>query len=133
MGSRNGIRGKGKPKLWDEKQNPQVVSKSPLQTDRYYLVMGRMGAGQGIVDLDLYVNSTTPVDSQKVPVNPQANPSRMAIGQERDAINHPGKESYRGEMARLLIFDRPFSDDELETMATHLIDAYTLDTTAAKK
>ena len=134
MGSRNGIKvGNGKPSLWDENQNPQVVSKSPLETGRFYLIMGRMGAGQGSVDLDLYVNSTTPVDSKKVPVNPKANPSKMAVGQERDAINHPGKESYCGEMARLLIFDRPLSDDELATLAKHLSETYTLEASALKK
>ena len=30
------------------------------------------------------------------------NSSRMAIGQERDAIEHPGKESFDGEIARFL-------------------------------
>ena len=128
MGSRNGIKpAKGKPTLWDEKQNPLVVSPTPLEERKFYLVMGRMGAGQGTVALDLYVNSPEPVDSKTVPVNPKANGSKMAIGQERDAINHPGHESYCGEMARFLIFDRPLTDEELTTVAAHLTKVYTLD------
>ena len=128
MGSRNGIKaGKGKPTLWNEKLNPQVVSENALETHRFYLVMGRMGDGQGTVDLDLYVNSSKPVATKKVPVNPNANASKMAVGQERDATNHPGKESYCGEMARLLIFERPLSDDEIATMADQIIKTYTLD------
>jgi hypothetical protein len=42
-----------------------------------------------------------------------------AIGQERDAINHPGKESFDGEIARFLMWDRPLDDAELaKTLAT---------------
>jgi hypothetical protein len=47
------------------------------------------------------------------PVDPKANPSRMAIGQERDAIEHPGFESFDGELARFLIWERPLDDEEL--------------------
>lgn len=129
MGSRNGIRPEGKPPLWDETMNPLVVSPEPLVENRYYLIMGRMGAGLGTVDLELFVNSIDPVDRKQVPVNPAANPSKMAIGQERDATNHPGKESFSGEMARLLIYERPLSDDELTQMARHLIKNYRISVT----
>ena len=47
-------------------------------------------------------------------MNPKANPSRMAVGQERDAIQHPGAESFDGEIARFLIWERPLEVDELE-------------------
>ena len=129
MGSRNGIKpAKGKPTLWDEKLNPLVVGPTPLEKRRFYLIMGRMAAGQGSVGLDLYVNSSEPVASKMVPVNPKANASKMAVGQERDATNHPGVESYCGEMARLLIFERPLADGELARVATYLTETYTLDT-----
>ena len=124
MGTRNGIMGKGKPSLWDEKLNPLVASPQPLVEKRYYLVMGRMGAGAKKVDLELFINSTTAVDRKSVPVNSKANPSKMAIGQERDATNHPGKESFHGEIARLLIYERPLSDPELEKMSEYLTERY---------
>jgi hypothetical protein len=127
MGTRNGIKfWKKKPPLWDDKMNPQVVSKEPLEAGKYHLIMGRMGAGTETVALDLYVNSTEPVDSKQVPVNPEANPSKMAVGQERDATNHPGHESFCGEIARFLIFDRPLSDEELAEMAKTLKADYGL-------
>ncbi|MGJ8726358.1 MAG: hypothetical protein ACSHYB_17550 [Roseibacillus sp.] len=133
MGTRNGLApqpdGKGKrkkPGLWDEELNPCVVSAEPIEEDRFYLVMGRMGAGQEEVDLELFLNSTTPVVQKPVPVNPEANPSKMAIGQERDAINHPGKESFHGQMARFLIFERPLSDAELGEMSQFLARLYRL-------
>ena len=89
--------------------------------------MGRMGAGQEEVDLELFINSATPVDRKSVPVNTLANPSKMAIGQERDAVNHPGKESFHGEIARFLVYERPLSDAELSEMIEHLIKLYKIE------
>lgn len=126
MGTRSGIPSKGRKKwpLWDEKLNPLVVSSEPLEENRYYLVMGRMGAGVEKVTLELFLDSSQPVARKSVPVNPDANPSKMAVGQERDAVNHPGKESFHGEMARFLIFERPLSDEELAEMIRFLRDQY---------
>ena len=106
------------------KINPCVVTTKPLAENRYYLVLGRMGAGKKIVDLELFINSATPADKKTVPVNPKANPSKMAVGQERDATNHPGKESFHGEIARLLIYERPLTNEELSQMISHLVEVY---------
>lgn len=133
MGTRNGItapRVKGqkrkKPTLWDEKLNPCVITAEPVVENRYYLIMGRMGAGKEVVDLELFINSAKPADRKPVPVNPKANPSKMAVGQERDATNHPGKESFHGEIARFLIYDRPLTDAEFSLMINHLAETYQL-------
>ena len=128
MGTRNGLPTKNKRALWDKKLNPCVITKEPLVENRYYLVMGRMGAGTKVVDLELFINSATPADKKPVPVNPKANPSKMAVGQERDATNHPGKESFHGEIARLLIFERPLSNEELSQIINHLIKVYKIKT-----
>ncbi len=119
MGSRNALE-KG---LWNE-NNPHVLNPQPLKTATYYLVMGRMGAGTDTVDIELFVNSTSPVATKKFPVNKNANPSKLAIGQERDATNHPGAESFDGEIARFLIFERPLSDEELCEMQKYLVEIY---------
>jgi len=50
----------------------------------------------------------------------------MAIGQERDATNHPGHESFDGELARLLMWERPLSNRELEKTLTLLKKTYVL-------
>ena len=39
--------------------------------------------------------------------------SKMAVGQERDATNHPGRDSFIGEIARILFWERPLTDAEL--------------------
>ena len=141
MGTRNGLRSQAKktkekrkkPNLWDEKLNPLVVTPQPLSEKRYYLIMGRMGAGKNIVNLELFVNSPEPVDKKTVPVNPKANPSKMAIGQERDATNHPGLESFHGEIARFLIYDRPLSDEELLNNIQNLTQLYQIKTFSDEK
>lgn len=107
IGSRNGVTfGRWNP------DNPKVQGPK-LDEGRYHVVAGRMGAGTEKVTIELFVNDSKPAASAPFPVNPKANSSRMAIGQERDATNHPGKESFEGELARFLIWDRPLTDAEL--------------------
>ncbi len=98
MGSRNGVTfGR-----WDT-NNPKVLGPK-LEMNRFYVVAGRMGAGTGDVKLELFVNEPTAVASQPFHVNPNASSSKMAIGQERDATNHPGRESFKGEIARIMFW-----------------------------
>lgn len=120
-GARNGLE-KG---LWNN-NSPHVLSQESLENNKYYLVMGRMGAGTGTVQIELFINSNAPVATAMFPVTSSANPSKMVIGQERDATNHPGAESFDGEIARFMIYERPLSDEELELMTNFLMDTYTI-------
>ncbi len=89
IGSRNGITfGR-----WDD-NNPMVVAAKPLKENQYYVVAGRMGSGTGEVQIELFINEPQAVASKPFPVNPAANSSKLAIGQERDATNHPGKRVF---------------------------------------
>ncbi len=109
IGSRNGITfGR-----WDA-NNPMVVAPEPLRGNRYYVVSGRMGAGTGEVRIELFINGHTPVSARPFPVNPKANSSKLAIGRERDATNHPDVEAFDGELAKFLLYGRPLADDELK-------------------
>ncbi|MGQ1786156.1 ThuA domain-containing protein [Saccharicrinis sp. GN24d3] len=120
-GARNALQ-KG---LWNE-NSPHVLYDQPLEASRYYLVMGRMGSGTDKVPIELFINSNEPVASEVFPVNTKANPSKMVIGQERDATNHPGVESFDGEIARFLIFDHPLSDDEIINVMKYLEKKYNI-------
>ena len=106
-----------------DENNPLLLGPK-LETERFYLIAGRMAAGEGTVPAELFLNETKPVVTANFPVNPDANPSKLVIGQERDAINHPGFESFDGEIARLLIYKRPLDEDELAKTIQHLIQAY---------
>ena len=116
-GSRNGLTfGR-----WD-KNNPKLVG--PKLENKFYILAGRQQAGTKEAIVDLFVNSSTPVSSKNTPVNPKADSSKLAIGTERDAIQHPGKESFDGEIARILIYERPLSDDELKNAIESLKQTY---------
>lgn len=126
IGSRNGITfGR-----WD-KNNPKVLASQSLETGEYYLLMGRMGSGTGQVDIELFINNLNSVAVKSFPVNPEGNPSKMTIGQERDAINHPGRESFDGEIARFLLYERPLSDQEMKKMKKAIMREYKIGNTAS--
>jgi hypothetical protein len=121
IGSRNGITfGR-----WDG-NNPMVLAPRPLKVDQYYVVVGRMGSGTGEVLIELFINGPRAVASERFPVNPNADSSKLAIGQERDATNHPGKESFDGELARFLLFERPLRNDELQQAMDSLKKTYAI-------
>lgn len=105
-----------------DENNPKV-SGPVLAQGKFHVIAGRMEAGTGTVKLSLFVDTPEAVASADFPVDPAANPSRMAIGQERDAIQHPGKESFDGAIARLLIWERPLGDEELAGAMIALGDA----------
>ena len=105
------------------KDNPKAVGPK-LEPGRFYIVAGRMSAGTANATIDLFVNDAKPVASQAFPVNPKGNASKMAIGQERDATNHPGKESFNGELARILFWDRPLTDSEITATLAFLKTTY---------
>ena len=108
-----------------DENNPEILGPI-LEKGRFHLVASRMGAGVGEQTIELFVNGTKPVSKGAFPVNANADPSRMAVGQERDAIQHPGKESFDGEITRLLIFEGPLDDAELELVMDLLRKRYGL-------
>jgi len=118
MGTRNG-KSFGR---WNA-DNPKV--KGPkLDEKRFYLIAGRMSGGSESATLDLFVNAEKPVASATVPVFTKANASKLAIGTERDAKEHPGVESFDGEMARVLIWQRALSDAEMKQVLEGLGKMY---------
>lgn len=114
-----GVRNALGPGRWNI-YNPLVVAAKPMEEEKYYLIMGRMESGTGEVTMELFVNDTVPVAKGTILVNPESNPSKMSIGQERDAINHPGKESFDGEIARFLVFERSLSNVEINQISSYL-------------
>lgn len=109
---------------WD-KNNPKILGPQ-LTTDRFYVITGRMEQGTGTASIELFVNEPRPVETKTVPVNPDADPSRMVIGQERDAVRHPGKESFDGKISRFLIYERPLADPELKQVMNTLKQTYNI-------
>ena len=105
--------------------NPKLIAPA-IESGRFHLVIGRMQAGSGEVRLDFFIDAANPAATAKIAVSAAANPSKLAIGQERDAIQHPGHESFDGEIARLLLWERPLDDAELGQVVAILRQRYRL-------
>lgn len=119
MGSRNGL----SEKVRDGINTPEVAA-APPAVDEWHIIMGRQESGKGIVQLELFVNDPSkPINSHDYPVG-DVEPSRMAIGTERNAINHQGKESFDGELARLLMYETALDQQEMEAVYNQLRTAY---------
>jgi hypothetical protein len=99
--------------------NPQLLGPQ-LPGDRFSVVAGRMGAGTGKVTCELFVGGPESVVSAEVGIHAGANASKLAIGQERDAVEHPGQESFDGELAGLVMFARALDDGELASVMTRM-------------
>ena len=95
--------------------NPKLVGPK-LAEGRFHVLAGRLGSGQGEVLAEFFVNDLKACATARFPVNPKADASKLAVGQERDAIQHPGKESFDGEIARFLLWNRPLPDAELKAV-----------------
>ena len=93
--------------------NPKLVGPK-LAEGRFHVLAGRLGAGKGEVLAEFFVNDLKACATARFPINPLADASKLAVGQERDAIQHPGKESFDGEIAHFLLWNRPLSDEELK-------------------
>lgn len=121
MGSRNGLHLTTR----DGINTPEVAGPA-LPVDEWYIVMGRQGSGQDTVMLDIFVdNVDQAANSMKFPVG-NVEPSRMAIGTERNAINHQGGESYEGEIARLLMYERDLNQEQMGEVLGYLKRSYGL-------
>lgn len=120
MGSRNGInfeRG--------GINNPEVTGPI-LEIGKWFIIMGRQTAGTKTATLELFINDASkPVNSAPYPVSTKE-PQRLAIGTERNAINHQGGESFDGEMAKFLLYGRPLTTREMLNVVEHLKNDYGL-------
>lgn len=105
--------------------NPKLIAPA-IEPGRFHVIIGRMQAGTGEVRLDFFIDAAKPAATAKIAVSAAANPSKLAIGQERDAIQHPGHESFDGEIARFLLWERPLDDAELGQVVTILRERYRL-------
>jgi hypothetical protein len=120
MGSRSGV-----DISRNGKHTPEVAG-PVLEHDRWYILAGRQGTGTGTVTLDFFIDDATkPIASSPYPVGTKE-PQRLAIGTERNAINHQGGESFDGEMAKFLLYGRPLTNQEMQQTITTLKQHYDL-------
>lgn len=108
-----------------DENNPKL-SGPKLEANKYYVLAARMGAGWGSVALEIFVNDAKPKNSLMYPASKKTNASRMAIGTERDATNHPGSESFDGSIARVFIYERSLNQTEMQNTLEYLKKQYAI-------
>lgn len=97
--------------------NPKL-SGPKLAVNQWVVVAGRLGAGTVEATAELFVGEPKAVATVKFPINVAADASKLCVGQERDAIQHPGFESFDGSIRRFLLWSRPLTDAELQQVLT---------------
>lgn len=108
--------------------NPHVHA-GPLALEKWAMVGARMGSGAGDVWIETFMGKSRAILAKKPwrvypAYGPDEDADMMAIATERDAANHVGLESYDGEFARLLIWERPLGDVELQRALDALDSVY---------
>lgn len=108
--------------------NPHVFGRQ-MTVGKWEIVGARMGSGSGDVWIETFMGKSNAVIAKKPwrvypTYGPDEDADMMAIGTERDAANHVGLESYDGEFARILIWERPLGDVELQQALNALDSLY---------
>lgn len=106
--------------------NPHVHA-GKMDENKWGVVGARMGSGSGDVWIETFMGKSNAILAKKpwrvyAKYGPEEDADMMAIGTERDAANHVGLESYDGEFARFLIWERPLNDLELQ-QALNAVDS----------
>ncbi|MCF7674780.1 MAG: hypothetical protein K9M97_05510, partial [Akkermansiaceae bacterium] len=86
----------------------------------WHIVAGRLGAGTGTVSQALYTDGGVPEHIISSTISPGADSGALTVGAERTG----GAEYFDGDVARILIYQRPLSDDELNDTGYALATAY---------
>ena len=118
------IRAKKPETFWNQYSSPYAMASSPLETDKYYIIIGRMSEGTDNAQIDLFVNSGDKVNSKNVRVYKDSTPSSLTIGKLRPTFR---RESFIGEISRFLLYDRPLETLEINENVNFLINQYSID------
>ncbi len=86
----------------------------------WHIVAGRLAAGTGTAQQSIFTNGGTAQDTISLTVRSSADSGALTVGAERTG----GVEYYDGDIARILIYDRPLTDDELNDTGFSLAASY---------
>ena len=95
----------------------------------WVIAAGRLAAGTGAVAQEVFLNSATADGTSSVNISGSPGiyqlTSALTLGAERSN----GRESFDGDVARILIYDRELTDAELEQVGYSLSQTYGIPTT----
>jgi len=114
---------KEKKPLWNRGSSPYTIADRSLVENEYYILIGSMSKGHQKAKVKLFINSTQNVFTKNVIIKPKYNSSALTIGKQRTDVTN---ESFNGEIARFLLYDRPLSKEEIQQNLELLKSKYTI-------
>ena len=93
-----------------------------INDDEFHILAGRLEEGLDEVAAELFLESATPEAESFPIIIEESDSDEIAIGAERSG----GGEHFDGDIARILIYDRPLSESEMNTTGGELAILYGL-------
>lgn len=89
---------------------------------QWHIVAGRLSAGTGTQSADVFVDGPAAEASNSVSIPGTSGVGALAVGAERIG----GGEDYEGDIARILVYDRPLTDSEINLVGAELSELYAI-------
>ena len=91
-----------------------------INDGEWHILAGRLGAGTGVQLAEAFTDGPIAEGTANPNILGTTNSDAFTLGAERSG----GSENYLGDIARIIIYDRPLSDSELNQTGMALGDAY---------
>lgn len=85
------------------------VQSSQPRAQQWTIMAARLPAGTGTRMAELFIDSASPIAPEAVTITGDTDSGPLSIGSERVG----GSEHFDGDLARILVHDRPLSSAEL--------------------
>ena len=102
-----------------------VDGTTDVNDGNWHILAGRLASGTGVQTAEIFVNGPEAEGSAMPNIQDTSDSDPLTVGAERTG----GGENYVGDIARILIYDRPLSDSELNSTGFELGNLYGIDNT----
>ncbi len=119
-----GVNNDGLPFTLTRYGNPEALTTGTTNAidNQFHILIGRFSAGTGDQTAEVFIDDPTAEAGSSVTVSETADAGGLAIGLEH--LLSGGGQSFTGDLARLLIYDRPLTDAELNQTGLELAATY---------
>ena len=100
------------------------VQSSQMRANQWTILAARLSAGRNLQTAELFIDSTTAIESGTVNIPGDTDSGPLSVGSERIG----GTEHFDGDLARILIYSRPLTDAEFRETGQALSALYGITT-----
>ena len=100
-----------------------TTGSSNLEDGEWHIVAGRLSAGTGPQTAEIFTDGPSPEASSPVSISGSTPSDVLTLGAERSL----GSENFVGDIARILIYERPLDETELNGVGATLGSLYGID------